>query len=169
MNRHFLPLLFAVTTLSWTLPAAAADGPVKVEYLKPEAFTDVKERNTKTAPDKNQHLIELKSWLEAEAAKHLQTGQSLLISISNIDLAGDYTPGSNAAGNDIRVIKDLYPPAMTLSFTLKAADGSVINSGERKLRDGGFLMHGSLARSSELEYDKAMVKRWLRKEFPTDM
>ncbi len=170
MNARVRPLFVPITALLWSLQAAAADGPVKVEYLKPETFTDVKERNFNTPPDKNQHLLQLKSWLETEAAKHLQPGQNLQITISNIDLAGDYTPGSNAAGNDIRIIKDLYPPAMSLNFALKAADGSVINSGERKLRDSGFLMHSSsTSRSSELEYDKAMVKRWLRKEFPTDM
>jgi len=170
MNVTARHLFVPIVACLWTLQSVAADGPVKVEYLKPETFIDVKVQNFKTPPDQNKHLINFKSWLETEAVKHLQPGQSLLISISNIDLAGDYPPGASAAASNIRVLQDLYPPAMKLSFVLKAADGRVINSGDRQLRDMGFLMHNPAStQADDLEYDKAMVKRWLRKEFPTDM
>jgi len=139
--------------------------PVNVLFHEPEKFTDVNERQFKSAPDKNQNLKELKGWLEKQAAKSLQPGQQLQITFNDIDLAGDFEPGRAVGANDVRIVKDIYSPRMKLHFRLAAADGAVINEGVRELRDMGFMMKSRSMSSESLRFDKNLLEDWLKKEF----
>lgn len=164
MNTRFRSLGAALLALITT--PLLADGKVSVEFQNPDQYTDVKERQFKTPADKNAHLKNLKSWLEKRAAKQLSAGQQLQIVFLDIDLAGDFEPWQGPSFQDIRVIKDLYPPRAKLRFKLLAADGAVLREGERELRDLGYLSHGGVASRDALEHDERMLEDWLRKEFP---
>lgn len=145
-----------------------ADGAVKVEYLQPEKFTDVRERQFKSAPEKNANLKNLKQWLEKRAAKQLRPDQQLQISFLDIDLAGEFEPWNGPSFQDIRILKDNYPPRMKLRFRLTSTDGALIREGEAELRDLAFLMESPPLRSESLAYDQRLLEDWLRKEFPTE-
>ena len=60
--------------------------------------------------------------------------QRLVVTISDIDMAGAFEPGRRHLWQ-VRIIRDVYPPRIDLAFTLTDADGAVVKSGERKLRD----------------------------------
>ena len=158
-------LLAAVLLTLSTGPVFAA-GAITVDYVQPEKFTDVKERQFKTAPEKNAHLKNLKSWLEKEGAKHIADGQTLRLRILDIDLAGDFEPWNGPSFQDVRVLKDIYPPRIKLQFTLQGSDGKVISEGERELRNLSYLMESSFASRNALEHDERLLQDWLRKEFP---
>lgn len=66
---------------------------------------------------------------------------------------------------DVRVVKDIYPPRVSLDFKLLDAEGKVISEGKRQLRDLSFQMTVALPSSDPLRYDKEMLSNWLRQEF----
>ena len=142
-----------------------AEGKVQVEFQQPEKFTDINERQFKSAPDKNQNLKTLKTWLEKHAGAQLADGQQLQLSFQDIDLAGAFEPWQGPQFQDIRFLKDIYPPRVKFHFKLSQADGSVISEGDRELRDLGYLLNVG-TRSDPLEHDKRLLETWLRKEFP---
>ena len=158
----------AAGALLCTLPmfaAAAVSGPVTVEFVQPEKFSDVKDRLTRTAPEKNPNLHNLRKHTEMRAARYLQGGQTLLIQFTDIDLAGDHLPQLDPALFDVRVVTGLYPPRFKLNYSLRDADGTVIKSGQADLRDIGFDSSSPGNTSDPLRYEKRLLNKWLRKEF----
>ena len=87
------------------------------------------------------------------------------VTITDIDRAGRYEPVVRAAMQDIRIVKDIYPPRMTLRFVVKGADGQVLAEGERKLVDHGFLTGTNVNSNDSLRYEKRLIDDWLRREF----
>ena len=108
----------------------------------------------------------LSDYIAKRADRLLPPGEQLQVTIDDIKLAGDFEPWRGPDAQDIRFLKDIYPPRMDLHYKLTAADGSVIREGSSKLRDLAYLMHTTPASSSDqLRYDKRMVDDWLRREF----
>lgn len=147
--------------------ALAAIGPAQaataeVEYVKPESFTDLGRRW-----DQREHaanLDALKRHLVESAARRLPAGETLAVTVTDVDLAGSYEPWQ-MAHNEIRIVKDIYPPRIELHFRLARADGSVVKEGDRRLRDPAFLMSGNPHATDALRYEKAMLDEWLEREF----
>ncbi len=143
----------------------ADPGKVLVEYQNPDNFADVRERQFKTAPEKNQNLAGLKSWFEKRGAQWVPDGQTLKIQFSDIDLAGDFEPWHSGQMSDVRIVKDIYPPKLKFHFQLIAADNAVLREGDKELRDLGFMMNAD--RSNEaMQHEKRLLEKWLREEFP---
>ena len=51
----------------------------------------------------------------------------------DIRRAGSYEPWHGPDLDDTRIIRDIYPPRITLTFRRTDADGNVLDEGERKL------------------------------------
>jgi hypothetical protein len=158
--RSTFGLAFALATF-----AATAAGTVSVRYDHPENFTETREVKA-FAPSRADpgYLDTLKGYLEKQGAKALQPGQQLYIVVTDVDRAGSYLP-SVAALNPVRVVKDVYPPRMTLHFRLLDAQGKVVREGERKLSDLGFMYDnpGGFSSTDPLRYEKHMIDRWLKR------
>ena len=104
--------------------------------------------------------------LRKSADKILPPGEQLQVHVNDISLAGAFEPWHGPNSQDIRVLKDIYPPWMNVHYTLVAADGKVIREGDAKLRDGSYLQREPPGYPSDpLRYDKRMVDDWLRDEF----
>ena len=149
-------------------PAAKADkpaSPVEVTFIAPENFTDAKEGALDSARGRDALLDQLKAHLVTTAAQYLTTGQRLEIKVTDVDLAGDFEPWHGSTFNDIRIVKDIYPPRINLEFRLLGADGKVVSEGKRQLRDLGYLLTATLPASDPLRYDKQVLSDWLRQEF----
>lgn len=146
-----------------TFAAVAAAGPVTVRYDHPENFTETKEVKA-FAPSRADpgYLKTLQGYIEKKAATVLEPGQKLDIVISDIDRAGSYLPSVGSL-NPVRVVKDIYPPRITLHFRLLDGQGAVIREGDRKLTDLGFMYDspGGLSNSDPLRYEKRTIDRWL--------
>ena len=69
---------------------------------------------------------------------------------------------------DVRVVKDLYPPRIELAWEFVGADGEVLREGEGTLRDLNFLTGSGLLDGDPLRYEKRMLRDWLRRVLPVD-
>ena len=76
-----------------------------------------------------------------------------------------WRPSRGPQWSDVRVVKDIYPPAIKLAFQLTDAEGHVLKQGDRNLRDMAFMMALSIDRNDSRRYEKALLDDWLREEF----
>jgi hypothetical protein len=161
--------LLAALVLTGAGRLAAFDhtGPrVEVVYFEPAHFTDARDSYPEgTDKGREAILTELKSDLVKRALPYVAPGQKLTITITDIDLAGDFEPWRGPQWGDVRIVKDIYPPAIELTFQLKDADGNIVKSGKRSLRDLAFQMRLMINKSDRLRYEKAMLGDWLSDEF----
>jgi hypothetical protein len=164
-NHHYLR-----TGLAAVVAALAAGGlfaqdhanRIEVRFLEPENFTDVRD-GWGSDFRLEAYLAEFREYLENRAARFLPPGQKLSVTFTDIDLAGGFEPWHGPRYHDVRIVKDLYPPRMSLQFRLTDADGVVIKEGSRKLRDMAFLMSPNLSHDP-LRHEKEMLDDWLRSE-----
>ena len=94
-------------------------------------------------------------------------GHTLSVTFTDIDMAGDFEPWRGVRFDDVRIVKDIYPPRIVLSFRLTDADGNVVKQGKRDLRDIAFMMKITMGfRDDSVRHEKALLDDWLRSEFP---
>lgn len=104
--------------------------------------------------------------LRKRADRVLPAGEQLQVTINDIKLAGAYEPWRRSTQQDIRILKDIYPPRVDLHYKLTASDGSTIREGDKKLVDGAYLQRSVAADSTDpLRYDKRLLGEWVSKEF----
>jgi hypothetical protein len=163
-------LLAAVCAPVFPADATASeksDARVDVVYVNPEKFTDVKDSQTGMDRDRESYLALIREFLVERGSLYVPEGQKLVITISDIDMAGDFEPWRGPRFDDVRIVKDIYPPRVNLSFKLTDASGAVVKEGEKQLRDLSFQMSATPAFSQDsLRYEKGMLDNWLRSEFP---
>lgn len=143
-------------------PAPRAD----VVFLEPEKFTDIRDSWAFADVRRTTHLDTLRDHLVERARTYVPAGQHLSVTVTDVDLAGDFEPWRGPRFDDVRIIKDLYPPRINLSFRLTDASGRVIKEGNRELRDLAFLMKiTSSFPTDPLRHEKELLNDWLRDEF----
>ncbi|MDI1337286.1 MAG: DUF3016 domain-containing protein [Lacunisphaera sp.] len=145
--------------------AAKPAAQVKVTFVTPDKFTDIKDGFMDSERDHEYLLGELKAQMVTLAAKYLGAGQSLEIKVTDVDLAGDFEPWRGIDFDHVRIVKDIYPPRMNLEFRLLDANGTVVSEGKRRLQNLGFLMTLGMPPNDPLRYDKEMIRDWMRQEF----
>ena len=142
------------------LPAA---GPVSVSWEDPAQFSEVRHSGNRHAASQGNWLNNLATYMRKEAEETLPAGHRLELTIVDIQRAGRYAPWLAPNLQDARIIRDMYPPRMTLRFRELDAAGTVVAEGERKLSDTAFLMNSTrMSDTDPLRYEKRMVNDWLR-------
>lgn len=137
----------------------------EVVFFEPEKFTDVKENGfSDNEKDRNAILGELRTYIIKQANRLLAPGQQLKITVTDVDLAGEFEPWHGSSMADIRIVKEIYPPDIKLAFQLTGADGNVIKNGDRHLRDMGFMMTLSMDKNDPRRFEKELLDSWLRQE-----
>lgn len=145
--------------------SAATHKNIRIEYIHPEKFTDVGDRDFPRDSLRTEYLGQLRKHLVQGAARLLPAEQQLIVSITDIDMAGNFEPWRIRL-YDTRIIRDVYPPRIDLRFALTAADGTPLKEGERQLRNPAFLMAiPPYFRDDPLRYEKALLDDWLEREF----
>ena len=161
----------AATSIAFAAPRQnVADSRVQVTWTDPADFTEAKQY-----PGSGLGRISPDEWL-ADLAKHvryradraLPSGDRLQVTFTNVQRAGTYEPWRGPRWDDVRIVKDIYPPRIDLTFTLTDASGAVVKEGTRELRDPAFLQRGILNENDPLRFEKRMLDDWLRKEFPAN-
>jgi len=151
----------------YTSPAGSAAATeaanITVTFNDPEKFTDA--RSSYSGNTDRGYLDSLTQHLKRMAKQYVKADEKLEVTFSDVDLAGDFRPGS-VQMTDVRLIKEIYRPRMTLTFKLVGADGKVIKEGARTLIDSYFMNNVNLInRDDPLYYDKEMLTTWVRDEF----
>ena len=145
----------------------ASDSRVQVDWTKPGDFSEAKQYPGsglgRESPD--EWLTDLANHLRYRAERVLPQGDDLHVTFTNVQRAGTYEPWRGPQWDDVRIIKDIYPPRIDLTFTLSDANGGVVKEGKRELRDPAFLQRGILNESDPLRFEKRMLDDWLRSEF----
>lgn len=144
-----------------------AEGPVAVQWTDPAGFTELKFSGNRWESQRGNWVFQLAEHLREQAEKRLPAGERMEVTITDIDRAGRFEPGRGFDLDRIRVMRDIYPPRMELSFKRYGADGRLVAEGERKLHDFTYLSSASIANSNDvLRYEKRMIDEWLRDELP---
>ncbi len=139
-------------------------GEVKVEWQEPEKFTDIRPANDSRKAYRERVLTKFEGFFQDMAAK-LPDGYQWQVTVTDIDLAGDIDYFATGSGQALRIIKDIYSPAIKFSYVLRDKHGEEVASGEEKLRDMSF-MHSlhSVNNSDEFRYEQKMLQNWFKKE-----
>lgn len=156
MNSALQSRLLAVVLAGVSAQALAA-GSTQVSYVHPEKFTDAGFGSF----DRNRTLQSLTQHLEA-LGKRLPDGQTLLVEVLDVDLAGEVWP---RGAHEARVLRGRADwPHMTLRYTV--LDGSrTVKAGEARLADMSYLFdQRRLAQYGDLPYEKRMLERWFNEQ-----
>jgi hypothetical protein len=162
MNRRLLSLL-AFAALSGAAGAQSPSG-VEVKFENPEKFTDLRMERMTTDRERNSLLAELRAWLERDAPRRLPAGTRLAVTITDVDMAGEFEPNQRMNLANVRIVRDIYPARITLAFRLTDASGKVLKEGTRKLTSSGFPGRGARP-GGPLAYEKSLLEDWLAREF----
>lgn len=182
MKRAALPLLLATvlalgacastgtSMLAADAPRALPEqGPVSVSWADPMTFSEIRGSGNRYMAAQGDWLQDLARYMRRQAGKQLPDGDSLELTIVDIQRAGRYEPWRGPRLQDARIVRDIYPPRMTVHFRQLDANGAVVAEGERKITDPAFLLHSSpIDQTDTLRYEKRMVDSWLRREFRDD-
>lgn len=143
-----------------------AEGPVSVRWEDPAQFSEIRRSHNRNESRRGNWVEQLAEHLRTRAERQLPAGQRLEVDITDVERAGDFEPWHGPQLYDTRVIRDIYPPRIDLTFKRVDANGNVIAEGERRLRDMSFLMGArSTNENDPLRFEKALIDRWLRNEF----
>ena len=167
-TRHLW--LLSVVAFGPALAASAAEtrvvGRAEIVFFEPEKFTDVRDSYMGEAT-RTTYLEQIRDHVLEQAKYYVPEGHKLLVTFTDIDMAGDFEPWHGARWTDVRIVKDIYPPRINLTFRLVDAEGRVVKEGKRELRDLAFLMKISLNfRDDSVRHEKALLDDWIRSEFP---
>jgi len=177
VNKNpFSPRRLILATAAWAAVAASASAVpapsdrVQISWAPEQQLSEVKDnqfhRGWLRPKDWEQSLGD---YLRQRADATLPPGQKLDVTIDDIKLAGDFEPWHGPAAEDIRFMKDIYPPRIDLHYRLLDANGSVLREGHSKLRDLSYLQRVVPNSTDPLRYDKRLLSEWLRKEFRSDV
>lgn len=147
--------------------ALPADGPVSVSWEDPAGFSERHRRQgsgLRLEPD--DWMLQLASYFRRSVAARLDQGQQVSIHIEDVALAGAYE-FHGATLDDVRVLRDIYPPNIELRLDRIAADGSVQSQTPHRLRDLGYLSRQVIRHGRDfLQHEKLMIDDWVAREFP---
>ncbi len=144
--------------------ALQSEGPVQVEWQDPSGFTEIRYSHNRFEARRGDWVRQLAEHLQERLAQVIPPGERLEVLITDIERAGEYEP-LGASMRDVRVVRDLYPPRMELSFVRHGADGVVLDQGNRSLLDLGFLSSSLRSTHDPLLFEKRMIEDWVRREF----
>jgi Protein of unknown function (DUF3016) len=162
-----LRLFSAILGLTAALALRAADtsnasSRVAVLFDHPENFTDVKDGEPPTDRGQEAILARIRNYLVMKVSDTVPESDKVTITFTDIDLAGDYEPWRGPQWSNVRIIKEIYPPAFKFTYQVTDTVGKVIKAGTENIRDGGFQYRGTIATDSDsLRYEKAVLNDWV--------
>jgi hypothetical protein len=147
-------------------PASVASGAdrITVNFVHPENFTDLGPRQLFSPRERESVLRDLGMAMKRAAAESLPGDQRLEVTVRDIDRAGDFESWRSPQAQDVRVLRDLYPPRLTIEYRLRDARGELIREGRARPSDQNYLQ-STRAGSDPLRYDKALFRAWVQTEF----
>ena len=157
-------LLLATFGLLTGLLSAEPEGSVAVNFADTDTFTDFSNSYSFPNRGRDAYIAELSKFIEKRAASKLKGDLRLDVVITDVDMAGEFEPWHGSNAQDVRIVKDLYPPRINLSFRLSRPDGTVVAEGNRRLRDLSFMYSVRVNNNDPLRYEKDLLDRWIGRE-----
>jgi hypothetical protein len=157
---HVSPLVLAIAaTALWAVDAVAAD--LSVAFVHPENYRDAAySRRMGSERDRAEVMRDVEQHLVGLAERRLPPGEALRIEVLDIDLAGWFEPFVPRTGTDLRILRDVTWPRMTVHYRLTRGD-EVLADGDERIADMNYLMVSNrYSVSDRLRYEKAMLDDW---------
>ena len=145
---------------------AASATTVSVTFVQSETFTDAGySRGRATQRDLVELQEDLQQHLQRLADRTLGATDTLQVEVLDVDLAGSFEPHRLASLSDVRVVRDVTSPRITLRYTLKQGD-RVVTGAEDQLSDMNFLrVHNRYSSGDRLRHEKPLLDKWFKKRF----
>ncbi|MEY2608166.1 MAG: hypothetical protein QOH31_6020 [Verrucomicrobiota bacterium] len=139
---------------------ASAIANVRVEFVKPENYTDVSFRSMTPESARERLIGELALTIKDGAAKPL-SGYDLYVRILDVHMAG--RPAFEAPGinSDLRIRNRTTPPKISLQYVVKDRSGKVVAKGSEFLIDPNYQWNVSYEGTDELYSEKALLRSWI--------
>ena len=136
MNRRDLACVFAFAFMV-PLPAAAQaevgpGGRVQVDILVRAADTDEWSPDIGSVRTRAAALENIRKYLQHEASLRLPADETLVVTLTRFERAGQEEPGLGPKFSGVRIVRDLFPPRIDLRFALSDARGALRREGERQ-------------------------------------
>lgn len=173
MKQLFRPLLASACLLVLAGPLArAVNGPppepprVRLSFTNWQKFTDIVVDGLTSKIGSDAIYNELNRHLTGLARKQLAPGQTLVITMRDIDLAGVVEPWRGADFGHVRYLRDTHPPRLVFDYELLAPDGSVLQQGSAKLTNLAFRYQAFVGDRGDITYfEKQLLTDWMRNAF----
>ena len=144
-----------------TLDRPGGGGTVDVQFQDPDRFTDMTRNHPRGGADDG-YLDEVREYLQRTGASRLPAGYTLAVTITDVDMAGEFEPQRGPDFNDVRVVKQIYAPRITLTYRLTGPDGAVRDEGQRTLHDPTFDWRVQpINRNDPLYHEKELLDSFL--------
>jgi hypothetical protein len=140
----------------------ACAGQAKVTWQEPDNYTDIREGND-LRDSFRQGLFRDFEMLFADLAKKLPGGYVFDVTVTDVDLAGEVNAMHFGLWQDIRVIKALYWPRMSLDYKLTDDAGQMLASGHEDIKDMAFFDRGIQRRLTRFSFEERMLRDWFGK------
>jgi Protein of unknown function (DUF3016) len=161
-----LVAFLAFASVAGAMPAAGADPAlVDVVYVDPQKFTDVRDGYAQTDSARDLFLAEIRRYIEQQAGRRLAADESPRVTITDVQLAGVYEARRPNITN-VRIVREVTPARIDLSFRRLRADGTVLGEGARQLRSTGYPVGVGIDPGDPLLYEKVLLDDWLRADLP---
>ena len=155
-----------VTSFLFAANSFAAE--VKVNWKNPDQYRDVEAANETQKSFQDRVFKRLDKHF-ATLAKSLPEGDSLWITVTDLDLAGRVLPDTSLglhSGNEMRIVKKIDYPAIQFSYTLTDVKGNVRKKDSVSIKDLGFQERiGFRAKRGDLRYELIMLEDWFKDTF----
>ena len=136
---------------------------MEVNFQSPEEFTDMNRSYSSLKEADRGYLSELQRHIEQRGASRIPAGHTLAVTITDVDMAGQFEPERGAQFTDVRMVRSIYPPRIDLNYRLTDQNGAVVSEGERQLRNQSFEWTASpVDQHDPLRYEKALIDDFLR-------
>jgi hypothetical protein len=145
--------------------ASASAGEAKVQWQNPESYSDIRSGN-QTNKSRMRSIDNALGKEFTELAAKLPEGYRFEVTVTDLDLAGEIDPIPTRSMNQIRVLKDIYFPRMTLDYRLLDANGAVqMEQKDVKLKDMQYLSETNSVDSNQSYYsERKMIRDWFDKD-----
>ena len=163
ISMKTLPLILG--SLLAVVPIAVYAGTATAEFADVSEFTDFSVNGMTEEKTLKIFERELADELEKISNKYLAEGETLVITFTDIDMAGDIQPWRNRTNSDIRYIESIYPPRLKFTYVLSDAGGEVLEEGDVSESDLGFQLNAASSvkgRHMSFFYELELLSDWAR-------
>lgn len=158
---HFLALVALSSCFAiWATNAKAA---VRVEYVRPENFTDVSFRSMTPEAAEKRLERELTQTIEAAAARYLSAYQ-LDVQIVDVAMAGREAFENPGLNSEIRIRREMgKPPKISMQYQIKDPRGHIVAQGARVLTNLNYQWDYPDSYYLDTLYpEKQLLRDWIR-------
>ncbi|MDR0781829.1 MAG: DUF3016 domain-containing protein [Pseudomonadales bacterium] len=167
MKRLTLASLVTALTLA-TAASLAHAATVEIDWQNPERYLDMRATNEGQDRFRERTMAELAQTFRAAAAA-LPANQTLRLTVTDVDLAGEIEYFHPNYPFGIRVMRRVDAPSLDLKFELRDANDRVLQSGAARMHDRSYNLRTLIpVDRSPLRYEKNMIRTWMRETFQSN-